>query len=317
MERLVCDSVQEAADRRSVTAHEPRLTSLLVGLGGLEISVEANTLPAVLQEANAHLRAGRHEQAEACLAAPAMRSVLDITESDPLRTDLLYVLAKLYMETGQFQEASEWLQRITTVEAHPIVFVDLARCVEEVSGCRSVALPHWRRAHELAPHTTAYREAYALCLRDLGHVAESAALYEEGLLQAEEPYTYLFQLIGGMHYVPGTQRAALFTRAKQWAATAPNQHDRTQCHANDPSPSRKLNIGILSGDFKSNSPLSYFDAALSCLDRDAFKLVALSNVDGEDPGTAAYRHLMWNSPGHVSLERARHPTTVARLDQSE
>ena len=205
MERLVCDSVQEAADRRPVTAHEPRLTSLLEGLGGLEISLEANTLPAVLQEANAHLRAGRHEQAKACLASPAMRSVLDITESDPLRTDLMYVLAKLYMETGQFQEASEWLQRITTVEAHPIVFADLARCVEEVSGCRSVALPHWRRAHELAPHTTAYREAYALCLQDVGHVAESVKLFQEGLSQAKKSCSYLSKLIWGMNYVPNTR----------------------------------------------------------------------------------------------------------------
>ena len=291
MERLVGDRVEEAVDRGPMTAHEPRLTSLLVGTEGVEISLEANALPAVLQEANAHLRANRHDQAKACLDSPAMQPVLQAMASDSSRTDLLYVTAKLYLETEQFQEASEWLQRITTVEAHPIVFADLARCVEQVSGCRSVALGHWRRAHELAPETMAYREAYALCLRDVGHVQESVELCQEGLLLTEDRYTSLLQLIWGMHYVPDTRRADLFLRAKQWAATDPNRHDRTAGHANAPSPSRKLNIGIISGDFKSNSPLSNFDVALSCLDRDAFEWVAFSNVDHEDPSTADYRKL--------------------------
>ena len=298
-------------DRRAVTAHEPRLTSLSVGQGGLEISLEANALPAVLREANAHLRAGRHDQAKACLDSPAMQSVLQAMTSDSSRTDLLYVTAKLYLETEQFQEAMAWLQRISAVESHPIVLAELAGVAEKVAGYRSASLPYLRWAYELAPDSVEALDAYALCLRDVGRIRESIRLQEQALQQPEEHYLLLFELIWAMQYVAGYCRADLFSRAQQWAETAPNRHAPAATYRNEPSRGRRLRLGILSGDFKSNSPLGYFDPVLSHLDREAFELVAFSNVAQEDPGTRDYRGLfagfeaIHGLPGHEVASRVR------------
>ena len=60
---------------------------------------------------------------------------------------------------------------------------------------------------------------------------------------------------------------------------------------NEPSASRRLRVGLLSGDFLENSPLSFFVPVLASVHREAFSLHAYGNVSVADAGTDQYRAL--------------------------
>ena len=93
---------------------------------GLAIHVEAERIPAFLLEANQRLREGRIEEAGRLLDPAHLASAEALCRQDPARTDIMYILARLLMETGRIEEAERWYLQILDRDAHAFVYSDLA-----------------------------------------------------------------------------------------------------------------------------------------------------------------------------------------------
>ncbi len=75
------------------------LASLLIKDRGLEISVARDRVPDALLEANEQVSLGQIEQARALLLDPIRTPMLEeIFRADPLKTDTMYIVARLFLE---------------------------------------------------------------------------------------------------------------------------------------------------------------------------------------------------------------------------
>jgi len=275
----------------AATDQGAHLAQLLHGEQGLEISLAGDALPAVLLEINGLLRAGRHEEARTRFDVHALSKVEACVTHDPGCTDIMYVAARLLRETKQCEAAERFLRMILERETHPVVLADLARLIQQDAMRISEAKTYWQQAWDLAPDKLEYMLAYASCVRDMGDVQGAVQLLERAILMEPRHRRLELSLLWCMNYLPGYDRPYLYKRAKQWAEKHLAGIACHAAHRNNPSMTRKLKVGVLSGDFMENSPMTFFEPALAVLDRQAFELCAYSNVAAPDIGTDRFETL--------------------------
>ena len=271
--------------------HRPRLVSLLQGTAGLEIALENDALPPVLLEVNTLLRSDKHEEAKACLNPAALVDIFCYMADNPSRTDVMYIAAKLLSETGQADRAEALFQQILELEKHAVVWADLAGLVEQDAARKSEAMSYWQRACEMDTDNVDYLQAYARCARDIGDLRKCVQLLEKAIGLAPTDDALQGQLLWIMNYLPGYDRSDLFKRAKQWAGTRVAAISAYSAYDNELSLTKKLKVGILSGDFAENSPMTSYEPALMALSRKALELDAYSSVDAPNMGTARFEAL--------------------------
>ena len=88
--------------RCPVPERRPRLSLLLQGTGGLEISLVGKILPVALLEINELLRSGQGEEARTRFDEDVLHTIQDCVVDDPGCTDVMYVAAKLLLEIDQY-----------------------------------------------------------------------------------------------------------------------------------------------------------------------------------------------------------------------
>lgn len=275
----------------TVTEHQPRLSLLLQGTDGLEISLSDNEVPAPLFEVNRLLRSGQHERARQYFDELAWQAVEDCIVNEPGCTDVMYIAARLLLETGQPEPAERFLRMILDLEVHPVVLSDLARLIQQDPTRKSEAGVYWQRAWELAPDNLDYLLEYAFFIWEMGGASESVELFEQAIRLAPEHSGAELQLLWNINYLPGYDRVDIHARAKQWAQKHLGGISGFSVYANTPCPTRRLKVGLVSGDFIENSPLSFFEPALVGICRQAFALYAYSNVDRPNVGTERFASL--------------------------
>jgi predicted O-linked N-acetylglucosamine transferase (SPINDLY family) len=154
----------------------------------------------LLERATAHHRAGRPKEAEAFY-----RKVLS---RKPQHDQALFMLSGLLFESGRFEEASLFLERLVAIDAHPAYLTNLGEAYRRqgeldaaAAACRRAlaadpdlpeahhnlgltlmnadapdeARPHLERALELRPDSPQFHVSVAWMLLQLRRVAESAA----------------------------------------------------------------------------------------------------------------------------------------------
>ena len=271
-----------------------RLQSLLQGKDGLGITVPEDLLPPFLLEANALVRSGLTEQAKALLSDANIRVIEHRVASDPSLTDLMYILARLLADTGQYEAAERWYRRVLAAESHPLVWADLAKvCARgpyrlgEVLGC-------WEGAYRLDPDNPAFKAAYADSLMEFGRVSEGTALLQQVLQQTPDRPDLPLSWLWNLHYLPGPDRAFFFD---QYTRVGRHYGPSTEIHGTSPctrplDPDLRLRVGIVSGDFKTNTPGSNYESFLELCDRDRFELLGYGNVENPDDATGRVRSLV-------------------------
>ncbi len=275
----------------TATEHRPRLNLLLQGTEGLEISLVEDALPASLLEINRLLRSGQREEAKACFDEGVLRAIRDRVVDDPGRTDIMYITTRLLLGTDQYEAAERFLRMILAREQHPVVLADLARLIQQDSTRNSEAMTYWQQASEMDANDLEYLQEYAVCVRDTGDMAGSMKLLERAAVLAPGHCGLASQILWSSSYLPGYDRAYQFEHAQQWGEKYLAGISGHCSHENDPSPTRKLNVGMLSGDFMENSPMTFYEPALRAIDRAAFELYAYSSVERPDVGTACFEAL--------------------------
>jgi len=275
----------------AATEHRARLTRLLQGTNGLEISLAGEALPAVLLEINGLLRSGRPEEARARFDEDVLHTIQACVVDDPGCTDIMYIAARLLLEIDQYEPAERFLRMILAREQHPVVLADLARLIQQDPTRNSEAEPYWRQAWDLDPDCLEYLLEYAACVRDMGDVAASIRLLERAALLAPGHCGLESQLLWEINYAPGYDRVDFYTRANQWAEKHRSGISGFTSHANALSLTKKLRIGLVSGDFLENSPMTFYAPALARMNREAMAVYAYSNVRVSDVGTDRYAAL--------------------------
>jgi tetratricopeptide (TPR) repeat protein len=267
---------------------------LLSGQEGLAITVPKGLLPQFLLEANTLVRSGRIEEARALLTEANIGLVEERVAVDGLLTDLMYVLAKLLADVGLHEAAETWYRRILSVDSHAQVWADLAKvCAQGGSRRFGEILTCWEQAHRQDPDNVAFMEAYGDSLVQFGRVAEGVRVLEEIIERHPDRVDLTQRWLWSLHYLPGVDRAFFFDRYTQVG----RRYERLAAAYQGPpartplDPDRRLRVGIMSGDFRGNSPASAYEPFIEMCDRGAFELFGYANVKDSDGVTDRIRHL--------------------------
>jgi predicted O-linked N-acetylglucosamine transferase (SPINDLY family) len=254
---------------------------------GIGITVESHLLPDFLNQANALVRSNHLEAARELLSDAHIAEVEQRIAVDPSLTDLMYILAKLLQDVGFAEQAAAWYRRIVAVEPHVKVLCLLADQVKPTQAIRYLA-----QAHERAPHDDGILRSYAHNLLQCGRIAEGLEQYKK--LQARHPGQWEPQLriLWNQHYLPGFSDAYFKTAYMQWARRFLVTDDPISDYTNTPQPDRRLKLGLISGEFRNNTPLTPFELIWTLLDRDAFELFAYSSVRESNDGTERWQGIV-------------------------
>ncbi len=265
-----------------------RLRSLLTGREGLGITVPRGLLPEFLLEANNLVRSGRRQEARGLLTEANIGLVEERVAGDGSLTDLMYVLARLLVEVGEYAAAEPWYRRIVSIEPHAQVWADLARVCSEGSTVRlGEVMSCWEQAHLLDAENVVFKEAYADHLVQFGRVAQGVALFEQIIQENPDRLDLILRWLWNLHYLPGTDRAFFFEQysrlGRQLEHLAGQRAVSSWTRPFDPD--RRLRVGILSGDFRSNSPSSGYEPFMELCDRRGFELFGYGSVKDPDDVT--------------------------------
>jgi len=271
-----------------VTKSTSHLASLLQSKADLDISQAGESFPAVLVELDTLLRSNQRVAARARFDQKALHTLLDYIHANPLRTDVMYVGAKLLVEIDQHAQAERIPKMNLDKDTHPEVLVDLVRIIRQDPARISEAIIYGRQAHDLVPDNLEYLIAYLRCVRDIGDVKKCVTLIEHAIDLAPWHRGLELQLLWNVNYLPGYDRACLFQLARQWAEKQVAGNGDGVSHHNGRSLTRKLKVGMVSGDFFENSAMASYEPALRAINRTSFELYGYSNLKLPDAGTDRY-----------------------------
>lgn len=254
---------------------------------GVSITVDRDLLPNFLQQANAHVLAQEMDAAREQLCDANIASVEQRVADDPGLTDLMYTLAKLLQDVGYTEQAIAWYQRIITIEPHVKVLCLLSDLVP-----RTQAVTTLRQALEMTPQDNGILRSYAHSLLHSGRIAEGIEQLEK--LQVRQPTEKELRLriLWNQHYLPGHSDAYFKQAYTRWAREFMVVDEPTRAYANTCQPDRRIKLGLISGEFRNNTPVTPFELIWTLLDREAFELFAYSNVSEPNDGTKRWHGLV-------------------------
>ncbi len=254
---------------------------------GVGITVDSNLLPDFLHQANAHVLAQRMDAAREQLCDANIACVEQRVADDPGLTDLMYVLAKLLQDVGYTEKAAAWYQRIIAIEPHVKVLCQLSTLVSPTQAVTAL-----RQALELAPEDNGIRQSYAHNLLHSGRIAEGIEQLEK--LQDRQPAEKAprLRILWNQHYLPGYSSAYFKQAYTRWVREFLVVDEPMRVYANTCQPERRIKLGLISGEFRNNTPVTPFELIWTLLDREAFELFAYSNVTEPDEGTQRWQDLV-------------------------
>jgi len=254
---------------------------------GVSIAIDRELLPDFLQQANAHVVAQEMDAARELLCDANIAWVEQRVADDPGLTDLMYVLAKLLQDVGYTEKAIAWYQRIIAIEPHVKVLCLLSTLVSPTQAVTAL-----RQALALAPQDDGILQSYAHNLLHSGRIAEGIKELEK--LQGRQPAEKAprLRILWNQHYLPGYSRAYFKAAYARWVREFLVVDEPMREYGNSRQPDRRIRLGLISGEFRNNTPVTPFELIWTLLDRDAFDLFAYSNVVEPDDGTQRWQGLV-------------------------
>lgn len=258
-----------------------------LGDDGVSITVDSDLLPDFLQQANAHVLAQQMDAAREQLCDANIAWVTQRIADDPGLTDLMYILAKLLQDVGYTEKAIAWYQRIIAIEPHVKVLCLLSALVSPTQAVTTL-----RQALEMAPQDIGILQSYARNLLHSGRIAEGIEQLEK--LQARLPAQKdpPLRMLWHQHYLPGYSSAYFKQAYTRWVGEFQIVDEPMRVYANTRQPDRRIKLGLISGEFKNNTPVTPFELIWTLLDREAFELFAYSNVTEPNEGTQRWQGLV-------------------------
>jgi predicted O-linked N-acetylglucosamine transferase (SPINDLY family) len=152
------------------------------------------------------------------------------------------------------------------------------------------ALPHARRAVELAPTIAFAHTQLADVLAACGDKGAAIASYRRGLELDPSNHEAHSNIILTMLTEPSYDAKATFAEARAWSKLhAEPLRKYVRPHQNDRDPERRLRIGYVSPDFRAHAIQQFLVPLFRNHDKAAFELFLYSSVAQPDQETAWYR----------------------------
>ncbi len=221
------------------------------------------------------------------LAAEAFGRILEIEPDYP---DARLNLATVLIDAGIRREAIELLEEaLERGPDKPQLRSTLAWLWYRLQR-PNLALPHAKRAAELAPDVVATHAQLADILDTCGDKAAAIDSYRRALVLDPTAHEVHSSLIVAMLPNPSFDSSAIFAEARAWAARhAEPLRNQLRPHENDKQPERRLRIGYVSPDFRAHAVQQFLVPLFRNHDRSAFEIFLYSSVDEPDAETDWYR----------------------------
>jgi len=296
---LQMDSVEQSAQLHyhntggeqlddSAVSHpeDQRLGTLTMENGNLQTAFFKGELPQFIINANDAVKAGRIDEAAKILNKDAIETFRKKVEQSGCRTLVLLAVAKLLADSEQFLEAEQWYLKIIEREPHAFVYnalgdICLARKrISEAADYRSKAV-------ETDPDNQAYWLGFARALIRTGKRDEGLKILRKRieLAPAEDGGAAGSILLWQLHHVPESTQQMFFEEYVKWARTYFPTGMAKISHDNDPDPDRRLRIGYISPDFRSNVVSKSFEPFLDGHNRRDFEIYGYGNIAKPDKVT--------------------------------
>ena len=238
----------------------------------------------LLVEARAAAEAGHTERAGALIDDRLIGNVDAILESDPSRTDLMFLVANIFHVTGELGKSEQYYRRVLDHEPNPLAYTNLGH-ICHFSGRLSEAIEYRQRLMELCPNEASVYHDLGCSLIFTGRKEEGIELLRKAVEMAPgDPAihsTYLFRL----HHMPELDGQMIYEEHRRWAQThAPVRPAKTS-HTNTPDPGRRIRVGYISPDFRTHPVAFFFEPLLQAHDRTKVEVYGYSNTSRPDQVT--------------------------------
>jgi predicted O-linked N-acetylglucosamine transferase (SPINDLY family) len=220
-------------------------------------------------------------------ALAAMRTAVRLM---PLDAEGLRNLGSVLIKTESFEESERYLRRSLHIGTASVpLLTDLGNCCISL-GRNAEAQALYRRAIALSADEPVTTES------DWAHANLLMALSQDPAVDAESLFAEHCRI--GRH-IEGRAR-------KSWP-----------CHANDPDPDRRLQVGFVSGDFCNHSVTNFIEPVLARLQNSPnFELHAYYNNDQTDAVTQRLRGYMqhWRQVRSLSAQQLADQIMADKID---
>lgn len=304
----------KSADSRQPGSEPLGLNSLVVENGQLQITVPEGQLPQIILDTNAAIKMGYFEEAAKILNEDAIDDIRETLQGSRSDTTIMFALAKLLFDLGQWSGAEEWYRKICELEPNAFAFnaiADICRNQNRISE----AAEYRKKAVEADPDNMAYWLNLAKALMRTGKRQEGIALLRKRVSKAPANDSAAGSiLLWNLHYFPESKAEMFYGSYKQWGETyLPIDMARTQ-HANDPTPYRRLRIAYISPDFRLNVVSQSFEPFLDGHDRENFEVFGYGKVARPDKVTERFKK-KFNHYRDVNLMTPKEISQLIEKDQ--
>jgi protein O-GlcNAc transferase len=297
---------------------------------------------ALCQQGNAHVAAGRLEQA-VLVYEEALRLRPDFA---PLHANLGHVLLSL----GKMDDALAASERAVAIQPHLAqgqnnlgnVLQALRRFDEAIaayktalqiqpnfaqaaynlanvlgeSGDFDAAEAGYRRALAIQPDFDEANNNLAMLLKDTGRIAEAIGVFDASL--ARRPSQSLFSgRLYSIYFHPYLSQQRIFEDHIRWSDRCAHPlSERIAPHDNDRSSDRRLRIGYVSPDFRNHCQSLFTIPLFSHHDREKFEIFCYANVPRPDSLTQRLRGFadVWRNTVGMSDEQLCETIRADRVD---
>jgi protein O-GlcNAc transferase len=263
---------------------QSRLKSFVMEQGNLQILIPRDLLPQSFLRADAAIRKGQAAEAVYILNSQALQAVREILQHDPCRTDIMFLFAMLLRQTRQFDRAKQWYEKILQQEPNALVYNELGytcQCTAQMWQ----ALQYQKKAVQAEPEKPEFQANLARILMELGRTQEGIELLRKAVAKMPANAQVHSNLLFRLHHLPQLEPQVLFDEHRRWGQVhAPISRARVSYH-NAPDPDRRLRVGYISPDFRSNSVVYFFESLLDGHNRQAVDVYGYGNVEFPDQVT--------------------------------
>ena len=305
---------EQLANSTALHPRDERLGTLEIKGGRVQAVFFDGELPQFIIDANNAVKAGNVSEAIKILNKDAIEEFREEIERRGCRNLVLLALAKLLADSEQFLEAEQWYLKIIRREPHAFAYNALA---DLCLGQRRIseAAEYRRKAVETDPDNQAYWLDFARALIRTGKRKEGLELLRKRveLAPTKDGGAAGSILLWQLHYVPEYTQQMFYEEYLKWSQTYLPTSLAKVSHDNDPDPDRKLKIGYISPDFRSNVVSKSFEPFLDGHDRREFEIYGYGNVAKPDKVTERLRAKFdhYSNVNHMTVR------ATARLIEAE
>lgn len=302
------------------------LKAVLKGL----VSRRARHEPVTLEAAQALLESGRNDEAlallrELCIAepdafaprlqlgrvlyatkalGPALTALEQAHELEPGDTDAQYLLARAYIDCGDFAAARTLLRALTA--ALPDWGPGWLALGDACTGARALdaAEDAYMRALELVPESSIAHYNYGIALEKMGRVDEAIACYQRALAIEPGFSAAHSNLLFALNRTDAVTPEAVYREHLEWARRHAEPLTAAAPRVKTARSRARLRVGYVSADFREH-PIGYFcGPVLRHHSRAGFEIYCYSDVRVPDALTRGLRDLdcVWRDTCELSDE---------------